>query len=369
MKHPEPHGKVFIFFLSAVTAAFFWILLPFYGAVFWGFILAVMFMPLNDYFLSKIPKKKNTAALLTLSVCLLIVIIPLIVVIGALTQESAALYQKILTRSVNFDTSFQFIVSKLPDWVTDLLNHSGITTLAEFQQKISSGVLQASQYIAGKLFVIGQNILDFAIGFGIMLYLLFFLLRDGNELATRIRKIIPLADGHKTLLLTKFTGVIRATVKGNLVVAIVQGALGGLVFWFLGIEAALLWGAIMSVLSLLPAGSGVIWVPVAIYFLATGAIMKGVILLVFGILVIGLIDNLLRPLLVGKDTQMPDYLVLISTLGGMALFGLNGFVIGPVIAALFLTAWELFSTISQLPQTDANGDPPVEENRESSSGE
>lgn len=112
-----------------------------------------------------------------------------------------------------------------PDWVTDLLNHSGITTLAEFQQKISSGVLQASQYIAGKLFVIGQNILDFAIGFGIMLYLLFFLLRDGNELATRIRKIIPLADGHKTLLLTKFTGVIRATVKGNLVVAIVQGAL------------------------------------------------------------------------------------------------------------------------------------------------
>ena len=369
MKRPEPHGKVFIFFLSAVTAAFFWILLPFYGAVFWGFILAVMFMPLNDYFLSKIPKKKNTAALLTLSVCLLIVIIPLIVVIGALTQESAVLYQKILTRSVNFDTSFQFIVSKLPDWVTDLLNHSGITTLAEFQQKISSGVLQASQYIAGKLFVIGQNILDFAIGFGIMLYLLFFLLRDGNELATRIRKIIPLTDGHKTLLLTKFTGVIRATVKGNLVVAIVQGALGGLVFWFLGIEAALLWGAIMSVLSLLPAGSGVIWVPVAIYFLATGAIMKGVILLVFGILVIGLIDNLLRPLLVGKDTQMPDYLVLISTLGGMALFGLNGFVIGPVIAALFLTAWELFSTISQLPQTDANGDPPVEENRESSSGE
>ena len=369
MKQPEPHGKVFIFFLSAVTAAFFWILLPFYGAVFWGFILDVMFMPLNDYFLSKIPKKKYTAALLTLSVCLLIVIIPLIVVIGALTQESAALYQKILTRSVNFDTSFQFIVSKLPDWVTDLLNHSGITTLAEFQQKISSGVLQASQYIAGKLFVIGQNILDFAIGFGIMLYLLFFLLRDGNELATRIRKIIPLADGHKTLLLTKFTGVIRATVKGNLVVAIVQGALGGLVFWFLGIEAALLWGAIMSVLSLLPAGSGVIWVPVAIYFLATGAIMKGVILLVFGILVIGLIDNLLRPLLVGKDTQMPDYLVLISTLGGMALFGLNGFVIGPVIAALFLTAWELFSTISQLPQTGANGDPPVEENRESSSGE
>lgn len=354
MKQTEPHGKVFILFLSAVTVAFFWILLPFYGAVFWGFILAVMFMPLNDRFLAKMPRKKNTAALLTLSVCLLIVIIPLIVVIIALTQESAALYQKILTRSISFDASFQFIVSKLPDWAIDLLNHSGITTLAEFQQKISSGLLQASQYIAGKLFVIGQNILDFTISFGIMLYLLFFLLRDGNELASRIKKIIPLADDHKTLLLKKFTGVIRATVKGNLVVAIVQGALGGLIFWFLGIEAALLWGAIMSVLSLLPAGSGVIWVPAAIYFLATGAILKGVILLVFGVLVIGLIDNFLRPLLVGKDTQMPDYLVLVSTIGGMALFGLNGFVIGPVIAALFITAWGLYAAISQLPQTDGN---------------
>lgn len=358
MKQPESHGKVFVLFLSAVTIAFFWILLPFYGAVFWGFILTVMFMPLNDYLLSKMPKKKNTAALLTLSVCLLIVIIPLIIVIIALTQESAALYQKILTQGVSFDTSFQFIISRLPEWAIDLLNHSGITSLAEFQQKISSSILQASQYIAGKLFVIGQNILDFAIGFGIMLYLLFFLLRDGNELAARIRKIIPLANHHKTLLLIKFTGVIRATVKGNLVVAIVQGALGGLVFWFLGIEAALLWGAIMSVLSLLPAGSGVIWVPVAIYFLATGAIMKGIILLVFGVLVIGLIDNLLRPLLVGKDTQMPDYLVLISTIGGMALFGLNGFVIGPVIAALFLTAWELYSTLSQQPRINDN--PPSE---------
>ena len=206
-----------------------------------------------------------------------------------------------------------------------LLNHEFHLLILDESQYIKNIRSKATQIASSlkarhKLCLTGTCLLYTS---GIMLYLLFFLLRDGNELATRIRKIIPLADGHKTLLLTKFTGVIRATVKGNLVVAIVQGALGGLVFWFLGIEAALLWGAIMSVLSLLPAGSGVIWVPVAIYFLATGAIMKGVILLVFGILVIGLIDNLLRPLLVGKDTQMPDYLVLISTLGGMALFGLN----------------------------------------------
>ncbi len=351
MKQPDFHEKVFILFLSAVTIAFFWILLPFYGAVFWGFISAVMFMPLNHYFLSKLPNKKNTAAFLTLFICLLMVIIPLIILITALTHESTALYQKILDHRINFDHLFQFIISSLPDWAIYLLNHSGITSLAEFQQKISSGALQASQYIAGKLFVIGQNILDFMISFAIMLYLLFFLLRDGNKLAERIRKIIPLADHHKILLLTKFIGVIRATIKGNIVVSLIQGVMGFLVFWFLDIEAALLWGASISILSLLPTGSGVIWIPVAIYFFATGAIMKGSVLLIFSIIAIGAIDHLLRPLLVGKDTQMPDYLVLISTLGGMALFGLNGFVIGPVTAALFLTAWDLYSSLFKPSQT------------------
>lgn len=361
MKQPELYGKVFILFLSLVTLAFFWILLPFYGAVFWGFILAIMFTPLNDWFLRKMPEKKNTATLLTLSVCLLIVIIPLIVVIIVLAQESAMLYQRLLTKSIHFDESFQYFISKLPDWLVDLMDRSGMTSFAEIQQKISSGLLRISQYIAGRLFVIGQNILDFTISFFVMLYLLFFLLRDGKELAIRIRKVIPLENHQKALLLEKFTGAIRATVKGNIVVAIVQGGLGGLIFWILGIEAALLWAAIMSVLSLLPSGSGIVWVPVAIYLLATGAILKGVILLAFGILVIGLVDNFLRPLLVGKDTQMPDYLVLISTLGGMALFGLNGFVIGPVIAALFIAAWGIFSALSPTGQTIGDEARPEEE--------
>jgi predicted PurR-regulated permease PerM len=149
---------------------------------------------------------------------------------------------------------------------------------------------------------------------------------------------------HKRLLLSKFTTVVRATVKGNVAVAATQGALGGLIFSFLGIQGALLWGCVMAFLSLLPAvGASLIWAPVAIYFLFTGAIWQGLTLTAFGVLVIGLVDNLLRPLLVGKDTQLPDYVVLISTLGGMVLFGLNGFVIGPVIAALFIAAWDLFS--------------------------
>jgi predicted PurR-regulated permease PerM len=129
----------------------------------------------------------------------------------------------------------------------------------------------------------------------------------------------------------------------------VQGALGGIAFWFLGIQGALLWAVLMAFLSLLPAiGAAVVWLPVAIYFLVTGAIWQGVALIVFGVIVIGLVDNVLRPILVGKDTQMPDYVVLISTLGGMALFGLNGFVIGPAVAALFIACWDLFSATPEV---------------------
>jgi predicted PurR-regulated permease PerM len=131
-------------------------------------------------------------------------------------------------------------------------------------------------------------------------------------------------------------------------VAIAQGALGGLIFWILGVQAPLLWAVVMAFLSLLPAvGAAIVWAPVAVYFLVTGSVWQGVVLIAFGVFVIGLVDNVLRPVLVGKDTKMPDYVVLLSTVGGMALFGLNGFVIGPVIAALFIAAWDLFSTAEE----------------------
>jgi len=134
--------------------------------------------------------------------------------------------------------------------------------------------------------------------------------------------------------------VVRAMVKGTILVAIAQGFLGGLIFWALGIHAPVLWGVIMAFLSLVPAlGAAVVWVPVALYLLATGAMMKGIVLIAFGAGVIGLVDNVMRPYLVGKDTAMPDYVVLISTLSGIAIFGLNGFVVGPLIAAMFIAVW------------------------------
>ena len=166
--------------------------------------------------------------------------------------------------------------------------------------------------------------------------------RDGDALARAARHALPLDANSKRVLFAQFTTVIRATVKGNLLVAAVQGALGGLAFWVLGVSGALLWAVLMAFLSLLPAiGAALVWLPVAIYFLVTGALWQGLALAAWGVLVIGLIDNLLRPILVGKDTRMPDYVVMITTLGGMAVFGINGFVLGPLVAAMFIAVWHL----------------------------
>ena len=198
--------------------------------------------------------------------------------------------------------------------------------------------------MAGQAINVGQKTVSFVVSLFVMLYLLFFLLRDGRELYTSIRDAIPLRTEQLHAVATKFTLAIRSILKGTLVVALVQGVLGGLIFWVLGIHAPILWGALMAVFSLLPVlGAGLVWVPAAIYLLVSGAIWQGLVLFAYGVFVIGLVDNILRPLLIGKDTKIPDYVVLISTLGGIVVFGANGFVIGPVIAAIFIALWAVFS--------------------------
>ncbi|HVH92651.1 MAG TPA: AI-2E family transporter, partial [Candidatus Acidoferrum sp.] len=239
---------------------------------------------------------------------------------------------------------FQQVFAALPVWVTELLDRFGLTNLGLMQERLSTGLVKSSQFLAAQALSIGQNTFHLIVNLFIVLYLLFFLLRDGDDLTKRIRNAMPLHPEQQRDLLNRFTTVIRATVKGNVVVAMVQGALGGLLFWFLGVHAPVLWGVLMAFLSLLPVGSALIWLPVAIYFLVTGAIWQGVVLIAFSVLVIGLVDNILRPILVGKDTKMPDYVVLISTLGGLAIFGLNGFVIGPVVAAMFIAVWDIVAS-------------------------
>ena len=335
--------RAFMLLLVVVTLAFGVILLPFWGAVFWGVIIAILFAPLQRELVRRMGQRRTWAAVTTLAIILLIVTPPLILIVGALVQESSAVYARIQSGELNFGRYFQEIVDALPPWFTKVLDRFGLGNLGDIQQRLTTVVAQASQLIATRALGIGQNTLEFVVGFFIALYLAFFLLRDGAALTLRIKAAIPLDEPHKLSLARKFATVIRATVKGNIVIAVTQGALGVLAFWVLDVRGALLWAVLMAFLSLLPAvGAGLIWGPVAVYLLVTGSVAQGVGLIAFGVLAIGMVDNVLRPILVGKDTRMPDYVVLISTLGGLAVFGINGFIIGPVIAALFIAVWDIY---------------------------
>lgn len=337
--------QVFLILLIAVSCGFAWVIFPFYGAIFWGVVLAILFAPLHQRLLVRTKYRRNLAAVITLILFFVTVFVPLSLITASLLQEASFQYDKIRSGQLDFGAYLQQIVASLPDWIINILAKFGLTDIPTMKLAFSAAVKQGSQTIATKIFNIGQITAEFAISIGIMLYLLFFLLRDGHNIAEKIKHAIPLENEHKKQLFEKFVTVIRATVKGNIVVAATQGSLGGIMFWFLDIQASLLWGMFMAIMSLVPAvGAGLIWAPVAFYFLVTGATWQGITLSLYGIFVIGLIDNILRPILVGKDTQLPDYVVLISTLGGISIFGLNGFVIGPVIAAMFIATWDLFAT-------------------------
>ena len=268
-------------------------------------------------------------------------IIPTLFVIMSMLQEGIGIYQSLQNSETDIGVYVDRVRQAFPA-IETLLQRLDIEQ-GSIKEQLTSFAITASRFVAENAVHVGQGTLQFVINLCLMLYVTFFLLRDGDTIINLLVRALPIGDERERKLFQKFAEVTRATVKGNLVVAIVQGTLGGLIFWILDIPSPLLWGAIMTLLSLIPVvGASLIWLPVAIYLFATGELIQGTILTVFGAGVIGLVDNVLRPILVGRDTKLPDYVVLLSTLGGIIMFGINGFVIGPLIAALFFAFWQIF---------------------------
>jgi predicted PurR-regulated permease PerM len=337
--------RAFLLLLIAISLAFFWLLVPFLAAVFWALVLAILFQPVQRRLIQWMPKWPNFSALVALLTAVVVVLLPVWWVTRSVINEVINLYFDVQSGGFSAGDWIEQTYRSVPDSFHPWLQRAGIADLEEIKERVSQLAAQAVRVVGNQVVNVGQNTFVFVLDLSIMLYLLFFLLRDGNQLSDLIRRALPLANHQKDRFLGKLAMVVRATIKGNVAVALSQGALGGLIFWILGIQSPTLWGTVMAVLSLLPAvGAGLVWGPVAIYFAITGDIIQAVILGLYGVLVIGLVDNVLRPLLVGKDTRMPDYMVLISTLSGLTLFGISGFIAGPLIAALFLVAWDLFMT-------------------------
>jgi len=342
----------FLIFLVIVSIGFGVMILPFFSAIFWAAVLVILFSPLHLFLTRKLGQGPNLSALITLVASLLIVVLPVSLVMAMLGVEVADLYQKIKAGDIQPQLWVDKVQSTIPV-LQHLAERFGVD-LGNVNEHLSSAALAASKFFASKAVSFGQEYVQFLINFVLMLYMTFFFLRDGQSLIQLMIRALPLGDTRERHLLTKFAEVSRAVVKGNLVVSIVQGILGGIIFAVLGIPGAVLWGVVMVILSLLPAvGSALVWGPAAIFLYSSGQVVSGTVLVLFGVFVIGLVDNILRPILVGRDTKMPDFMVLLSTLGGIALFGLNGFVIGPVLSALFMSFWQIFMDEFKLTDPDS----------------
>lgn len=329
----------FLILLAAVSLAFLWLTLDFIQPVFWAAVLAIIFDPVHRRIMALTGGRATVAALATTAAIVLVVFIPLSLIGVAVSREALNLYGRITSGDVDVSA----LIERYDPLVRDLASRVGVDT-DSVRKNVADAAGSAAQLIASSAVVVGQNVLSAVAQTALMLYLLFFFLRDGEQVLTSVGAAIPLGARRQRALFGRFTAVTRATLKGTLLVGVVQGALGAILFWALGLRAPVFWGVIMTMLSLVPmVGPPLVWAPTAIVLIATGSVTKGIVLLAGGALVVGTADNILRPLLVGRETRMPDYMVLLSTLGGLSVFGLAGFVAGPVLAALFLSVWGMFA--------------------------
>lgn len=332
----------FLLFLALVTLALLVVVLPFAQPLLWAALAAIMFQPLFRWFLARLPERDNQAALATLLVIFVAVIVPAFAIGSAVVNEAAGLVVAFQEGRINVADWFEQVFAALPPNIQESLDASGWGDLSDLQRRAQEFLQASLGLIAQQAIAIGGSVFGFVLAFGITLYVSYFLLRDGRKIGETLLASLPFERSIADRLAERFLGIVRATIKGSVVVGLVQGALGAITFWIVGIPSVLLLGVIMAIASLLPAiGPAIVWVPAAVYLLATGAIWQGVVVIVSGVAVIGMIDNVLRPILVGRDTGIPDWLILVTTLGGIALLGLSGIVVGPLVAGLFIAGWSI----------------------------
>jgi predicted PurR-regulated permease PerM len=336
----NPQRTFFFVLLFAVTLAFLWLIRGFLQPIFWAIAFGIIVFPLHVWLVQRMRGRESLAAGASVLLLVVVVILPLIGIGAAVTNEAAGLVQRVSAGGVDIDSRYRRVQDSMPS-VIGLLQRLGIDP-EKLEGQLSTAAVNISSFIASSALSIGKDSLRATIFFFLMLYLLFFFLRDGTKLLEGLVRALPLGDTRERELFARFAQVSRATIKGTLVVGAVQGLIGGVTFAFLGVSAPVLWGVMMALASLVPAaGPALVWLPAAIILIASGHVAGGIVLILVGVFVIGLVDNLLRPVLVGRDTKMPDYLILLSTLGGLAGFGFAGIVIGPIIAALFLSIWQM----------------------------
>jgi predicted PurR-regulated permease PerM len=329
----------FFVVLGLVTILFLYLLKPFFFPIFWAAVIAGVFRPLYSRINGKLNRPNLSTAILFLLIAL-IILLPAGIVGTLAFNESLRLYAALAPDTRHMDQNFQHLINTIASNSIAHLFHINKALLFAKTTEVAQGI---TSYIFVHLTDLTQNTLGLLVKFAIMLYTLFFFVRDGDRFLRMAMKVIPLGMGREKFLYERFIVTARSTLKVTLIIGGIQGALGGIVFFATDIEGALIWGLLMILMAIVPVvGCSIIWAPAGILMLLTGHIWEGILILAVGFLVISTVDNLLRPILIGKDVEMHPLLIFLSTLGGIILFGFSGFVIGPVVTSLLIALWEMY---------------------------
>ncbi|MDP3956993.1 MAG: AI-2E family transporter [bacterium] len=334
--------NVYYFFLLflAVGVVVFFIFEPFLTAVVAAAILSALFKSTYNAFEKWTRGHRAWSAFFTCLLVIFIVVTPVFLVLSLAIGEANNLYHTVSEKSAleNIINKNIEIVQTIP-YLNVLFDTQTLN-----EGRILNDIKQFSQNALGLLQAVYQGITSFIFWIFVMFFSLFYFLIDGKQILKHLMSLSPLRDEHDKLLVKKFISISRATLKGTIVIGVIQGLLGGITFWIAGIPSPVIWGLVMVLCSIIPMfGSGLVWLPAGIIMLLLGDIWQGIFILAVGGGIISVIDNILRPKLVGKDTQMHPLLILFATLGGIALFGLPGFIIGPIIVSLFMALGEIYS--------------------------
>jgi predicted PurR-regulated permease PerM len=323
-----------------ISAIFLRMIHQFLMPLFMAGLFSAMLSPFHSWLTNRLGGRERFASILTVLSILFLILGPLSILIGVVVAQAINVGQSItpfVQGLINEPTSMSRYLEKIP-YYEQILPYRDIifARAGEFVGFLTNFLIES-------LSSVGKLTISAVFGSIIMLYVMFYFLTMGNVLLQKILYFLPLQDHDEQRLLNRFTSVARATIKGTLIIGLMQGSICGLAFAFAGIQGPVFWGTVMAVTSVIPAfGTAIIWVP-ALIILALMGDFSGVIILgvVCGLIASNL-DNLIRPRLVGKDTEMHDLFVLFSTLGGISMFGILGIIVGPIIAALFITIWEIY---------------------------
>jgi len=329
----------------AVTALFLAVTWPFFKPLLLGALLAGLFHPLYRWITRLFGGRRSLGAAVTLLVLLVLGLGPLSAFLGIVLQQALTMSDQAipwLTQHLGAASTFnvqEWLVKKFPALAKYMPSQE------QLLEQVGTAAKTAGAFLVAFASRMTTTTAAFLLNLFVMLYAMFFFFRDGDKILERIFYYTPLSDEDETRMLTQLASITRATVKGTLVIGIIQGALAGIAFWVAGIEGAALWGTIMTILAIIPGiGAALVWVPAAIILFVTGQHLTAILLATWCAAVVGTVDNFLRPMLVGRDAKMPDLLILIGTLGGLFLFGLIGFIVGPIVCGLFLTVWDIYGT-------------------------